>query len=85
MATATQVTPSYSVELPSDLYNDIRNFLMDSEEKDALTVSEFTVKAANWYLLLKSTQRLRESMADVSEDEISAMVDQALAEVRAGK
>jgi hypothetical protein len=80
MAASTQY-----VGLPAELYTDVRDFLVDSNGQDIRTVERFVLDAVNDYLFQEAARSAKAATAHLSEEEIMAMVDEALEEVRSQK
>lgn len=82
-------SPTCTVKLSKELYNDVREFLSDSQQANAADVDRFIEAAANNYLLRKASKRVQEQMAPhtahLTEEEVMAEIDQVLQEVRAGR
>lgn len=86
-------SPTCTVKLSAELYNDVREFLSDSQQANAADVDRFIEAAVKRALLQKVVTRIQEAAAphfahlseDELMDEITAVVDEVRADMRAGK
>jgi uncharacterized membrane protein YheB (UPF0754 family) len=82
-------SPTSTVKLSTELYNNVREFLTDSKEPSAADVERFIEAAVNNYLLRKASNRVEEQMAPhiahLTEEERMAEIEDLLKEVRAGR
>jgi hypothetical protein len=75
------------VQISSDLYSNIREFLLDSKESDSDTIESLVDKAVRNFLLRKTITQIQEEMAPqvahLSEEELMDEINAVITEVRA--
>ncbi len=67
-----------TVQLSTQLYNDVREFLSDSQKVDAAAVNRFVEAAVGNYLLRKASKRVHAATAHLSEEDLEDFVNESI-------
>jgi hypothetical protein len=78
MAALAQCT----VELTPETYAELVDFLEEAGEANSQAIASFVDKAVQLRIFEKTSQRIQARTADLTEDQIMAIVDEELAQAR---
>jgi hypothetical protein len=78
MAALAQCT----VELTPETYVELVNFMEEAGESNSQAIAQFVDKAVQLRIFEKTSQRIQARTADLTEDQIMAIVDEELAQAR---
>ena len=75
-------TETVTVQLPADLYKDIREFLTVSGKVNSAAIDRFIEAAVSNYLIRKSTKELHAATAHIPEEDLADWIQESIDAVR---
>ena len=75
----------FVVDVSLATYTDVRRLLPETDKSDPKAFSRFIAEAIDDRLFREAQRRVYLATSDLSEDEVMAMVDEALEDVRASR
>ena len=82
-AIAPTETVTVQVQLPADLYKDIREFLSLSGKVNSAAIDRFLEAAVSNYLIRQSTKELHAATAHIPEEDLADWIQESIDAVRA--
>jgi hypothetical protein len=71
-------SPVCTVQLPADLYNDVRAFLSESQKVDAAAIDSFVEAAVSNYLIRRASKLVHAATQHLSEEELADFVSESM-------